>query len=866
MPSKKRKRILTVSSSSEEEDYEQKTSGEIPPTFTSKDKAEKRRRFAKRSRVLCPVSGCNKKIVHLPVHLRNVHGQPWNMARYGRIRNNLRKDTRRLAAPKYKDYHIRTNCPVPDCYAAVKRMSDHLKKEHKLNELQQIVEYGAQPYNRKKAESAPENGPNDTSLPTSSNEPVHHDFPRKYQQKEKYAFAFSHSKANRTPEESSSRLQPSNNSVDRCFSSKKSLSEPRQKRAETFTAVRSLKTSQTSSRTTSLEISSVRPTTPHSSILTKSQLRKSFSKSAYGSSQSKSNRTPGGSSSGLHSVKNSFNTSSSGSLSKAGKIKPVLDNKNSSKTINCQTTEPNHEVDVTKKYDTRGQRKESIVDYVDDIDCDSDHDPEYIPEKYTCDDDMFYSTDDENGDALPETGLDLDMPETGVDLDMSETGVDLDMPETGVDLDMPETGVDLDMPETGVDLDMPETGVDLDMPETGVDLDMPETGVDIDMPETGVDLDMPETGVDIDMPETGADLEMNGKNPHHNETISAEHDSEEIVCGEVDYDSDTSAKEFPTPHKPWSWLRKKLCDRMNFVRNLDSETFNSHLRTIEFMYESQGSDNYRLLFNINNSSKIISNMRKHVSGHKHELIKVQSQKKYITALKYLANYFVVNPKIDLFCTPARLQPFLQSLEDFSKSKRKQLSSEVWQRHERDARRIPKEEDIGSYFDCPLRKENKEMLKEITETDKSAALYVKDYMIIMGYLFLEVSFQNANRAGEARNMTYKEFLEGKVMEDNSLLINVSLHKVNYKYGSSPVVISPSLHTELRTYVEKIRPEPRKNCNNFFLSSVGGEISISSMPRIMKNYWEKTGLSGEVNASLLRKASVTFHFSLQTKNKK
>ena len=32
-----------------------------------------------------------------------------------------------------------------------------------------------------------------------------------------------------------------------------------------------------------------------------------------------------------------------------------------------------------------------------------------------------------------------------------------------------------------------------------------------------------------------------------------------------------------------------------------------------------------------------------------------------------------------------------------------------------------------------------------------ALYVKDYMLIMGYLFLKVSFQNANRAGEARNI-------------------------------------------------------------------------------------------------------------------
>ena len=40
-----------------------------------------------------------------------------------------------------------------------------------------------------------------------------------------------------------------------------------------------------------------------------------------------------------------------------------------------------------------------------------------------------------------------------------------------------------------------------------------------------------------------------------------------------------------------------------------------------------------------------------------------------------------------------------------------------------------------------------------------------------------------------------------MEDNSLLVNVSLHKIYYKCGSSPVVISPSLHTELKTYTEK-----------------------------------------------------------------
>ena len=90
-----------------------------------------------RSKFKCPE--CYKMYVHLPVHLRNIHGYDDNSARYCSLTHGLRK-VRGKNRKSVKDYHHRKKCTVPNCTAVVKRLPHHLKTYHKLLP-QQLVQY-----------------------------------------------------------------------------------------------------------------------------------------------------------------------------------------------------------------------------------------------------------------------------------------------------------------------------------------------------------------------------------------------------------------------------------------------------------------------------------------------------------------------------------------------------------------------------------------------------------------------------------------------------------------------------------------------------------------------------------------------------
>ena len=48
------------------------------------------------------------------------------------------------------------------------------------------------------------------------------------------------------------------------------------------------------------------------------------------------------------------------------------------------------------------------------------------------------------------------------------------------------------------------------------------------------------------------------------------------------------------------------------------------------------------------------------------------------------------------------------------------------------------------------------------------LVINDYMQILDYQFVEISFEHANRAGEAKNITVKEYLNAITMHDYSMV--------------------------------------------------------------------------------------------------
>ena len=148
-----------------------------------------------------------------------------------------------------------------------------------------------------------------------------------------------------------------------------------------------------------------------------------------------------------------------------------------------------------------------------------------------------------------------------------------------------------------------------------------------------------------------------------------------------------------------------------------------------------------------------------------------------------------------------------------------------------------------------------MINNVSETNTLAQ---DNYTTLLGYFFVELAFINANRAGEARNMTLQEFNSAKLKDDNTLIVKVKNHKTYYKYGAANVIVDGELREQLIKYRDFVRPRLAAISEdpNFFLSSDGSQIASGNMPLIMDNYWEKMDMQGSVCSNILRKSTVVY----------
>lgn len=88
----------------------------------------------KRKKLVCPVSGCKKAVVHLPRHLRTIHKwSPGKSASALTIFDLRHKPEKKTEKTKPARIHRRRVCPVQGCSAVVRRLHNHLQGKHKLN-------------------------------------------------------------------------------------------------------------------------------------------------------------------------------------------------------------------------------------------------------------------------------------------------------------------------------------------------------------------------------------------------------------------------------------------------------------------------------------------------------------------------------------------------------------------------------------------------------------------------------------------------------------------------------------------------------------------------------------------------------------
>jgi len=124
--------------------------------------------------------------------------------------------------------------------------------------------------------------------------------------------------------------------------------------------------------------------------------------------------------------------------------------------------------------------------------------------------------------------------------------------------------------------------------------------------------------------------------------------------------------------------------------------------------------------------------------------------------------------------------------------------------------------------------------------------------------VEISIDNANRAGALANMKVGEFTRvSKDDEENVAL--VKNHKTLQTHGPARIVLSSRLHSWMDIFVREVRskvPGMTGSLNeSVFLTWNRETMESSQINKAIKSVWKKAGMEGSPSSTLFRKSAVS-----------
>ena len=129
-------------------------------------------------------------------------------------------------------------------------------------------------------------------------------------------------------------------------------------------------------------------------------------------------------------------------------------------------------------------------------------------------------------------------------------------------------------------------------------------------------------------------------------------------------------------------------------------------------------------------------------------------------------FLKVMPKVDPFMTTEKLTRFSQGLSDISKARKKGVLREYWKKSMKVKKALPDSDDFVLYEEGSSHQNMKERIELI---GKGSTTALKEMKLIFGYIAIDISLDNANRAGELCNMNINEFRSAEVKPDGSASI-------------------------------------------------------------------------------------------------
>ena len=235
----------------------------------------------------------------------------------------------------------------------------------------------------------------------------------------------------------------------------------------------------------------------------------------------------------------------------------------------------------------------------------------------------------------------------------------------------------------------------------------------------------------------------------------------------------------------------------------------------------------------------------------------QTLRGYISSVKQLIRFLKIHNEIDPSLTPSSLEILSESLTDLSVGLKRGVQIQNRNRESRVEQVLPTTSHLVKYLASDVRART---IIKIRETANGAQLTTTDMVLINGFIFCELSMDNANRRGEIISMTVRQFNKAKVDSDGIFTVYIKTHKTYYKYGEALISVNKDLVKLMTIYRDHIRCQLLKRCtsrvtppNQFFLTSEGNY----NMRRYMQAVWNKVRLPSQIGPTLMRKNCSNAH---------
>ena len=177
--------------------------------------------------------------------------------------------------------------------------------------------------------------------------------------------------------------------------------------------------------------------------------------------------------------------------------------------------------------------------------------------------------------------------------------------------------------------------------------------------------------------------------------------------------------------------------------------------------------------------------------------------------------------------------------------------------EEDLHSLISPEQITEFERSKAARDAKCLLGQLSDVETTEVTQ-NQYTLIRDFLLLDISIDNANRAGTLANMNLKEF-QNSMKHENELVILVRKHKTGATHGPARTVLSTKLQSWIAIFVKKVCCKlpgvADGHSERGFLSWNGEALKSSQIEKAIKSVWKKAGMEGSPSSTLFRKSAAS-----------